>query len=111
MLNENAKKWVAALRSGEYTQGRGMLCRDDHYCCLGVACEVYKKDGGTLQEDWTERAVLMLQTEPVRLWLGLASENGRIGNDSLAHFNDSGKTFAEIAGLIESEPPGLFVEA
>ena len=35
------KKWLKALRSGEYVQTRGILCRIDHkgdhaFCCLGV---------------------------------------------------------------------------
>jgi hypothetical protein len=34
------KKWVAALRSGKYKQGRGVLSQDGKYCCLGVLCEV-----------------------------------------------------------------------
>lgn len=44
---EFAEKWLTALRSGEYKQGRGALCktdRNDHsknyYCCLGVACAI-----------------------------------------------------------------------
>ena len=34
----NVEKWVAALRSGEFEQGFGTLCKDEKYCCLGVAC-------------------------------------------------------------------------
>lgn len=36
------KKWVDALRSGKYKQGKGMLYNgsNDSYCCLGVAAEV-----------------------------------------------------------------------
>jgi hypothetical protein len=34
------KKWIAALRSGKYKQGIGWLERNNHYCCLGVACDV-----------------------------------------------------------------------
>lgn len=40
------RKWIAALRSGKYTQGEGMLKyipvgeKDLHYCCLGVLGEV-----------------------------------------------------------------------
>jgi hypothetical protein len=36
--------WLAALRSGEYKQGRGTLCNayDNSYCCLGVLCETNK---------------------------------------------------------------------
>jgi len=38
--------WLNALRSGEYIQGHGALCRNNsngpEYCCLGVLCEVLK---------------------------------------------------------------------
>lgn len=37
------EKWVAALRSGDYRQGMGMLksgTQDMQYCCLGVLCDV-----------------------------------------------------------------------
>ena len=37
-------KWIAALTSGEYTQGKGALrtVYQDHskYCCLGVLCNL-----------------------------------------------------------------------
>lgn len=32
-------KWVAALRSGRYSQGRGDLINSDGHCCLGVLAE------------------------------------------------------------------------
>jgi hypothetical protein len=40
-----AKKWVRALRSGEYKQGRGKLenierGKNSSYCCLGVLCKI-----------------------------------------------------------------------
>jgi hypothetical protein len=116
MLNENAKKWVAALRSGEYKQTRGQLVNDEGtgHCCLGVACEVFLKEPcHTLNDSWRERGALYGAAEPVRLWLGLRDEGGDFdtGGSSLAVENDTGKSFAEIADLIESEPPGLFVEA
>lgn len=39
------KKWVAALRSGEYQQARKLLrSKDDKFCCLGVACDVFDPD-------------------------------------------------------------------
>lgn len=39
------KRWVAALRSGKYKQGRGHLRkgkdrRSATYCCLGVLCDI-----------------------------------------------------------------------
>jgi hypothetical protein len=34
-------KWVEALRSGEFEQGRNAMNNEDNsYCCLGVACKV-----------------------------------------------------------------------
>ncbi len=34
-------KWIKALTSGEYKQGRGSLMpSQDTYCCLGVACKI-----------------------------------------------------------------------
>lgn len=42
---ENLQKWVAALRSGKYKQGREKLKQpgligEPKYCCLGVACDI-----------------------------------------------------------------------
>lgn len=41
-------KWLAALRSGNYTQGQNALIRikesTREYCCLGVLCDVLVKD-------------------------------------------------------------------
>ena len=33
-------KWVAALRSGKYTQGKGYLNNRGQLCCIGVLCDV-----------------------------------------------------------------------
>lgn len=38
-------RWLEALRSGRYPQGTDMLRTSyDEYCCLGVLCDVVKKD-------------------------------------------------------------------
>lgn len=42
-------KWLKALRSGKYKQGRGTLCQIDKngnesFCCLGVLCDLYNKE-------------------------------------------------------------------
>lgn len=44
-MNEERKaEWIAALESGEFKQGKSRLRNDDDtYCCLGVACEVYRR--------------------------------------------------------------------
>lgn len=37
-------KWVQALLSGEYKQGRGYLNKEGRYCCLGVLAIVAGHD-------------------------------------------------------------------
>ena len=120
-MNENAKEWVKALRSGDYKQGHGRLHVDDTYCCLGVACDLFIKQGGTLEVTGTDlfgknatsynggRFVLPFT---VMAWLGLKEENGTYEDDgihTLTDQNDTGDSFEQIADTIESEPEGLFV--
>lgn len=46
MNPELKQQWVKALRSGEYKQGIGVLrSMDDHFCCLGVLCDVVNPEG------------------------------------------------------------------
>jgi hypothetical protein len=73
-VNENARKWVEALRSGEYTQTQGVLRDESGYCCLGVACVVYetatetKIEGPEWDPDhWSADEEL---PDDVRDWLG-----------------------------------------
>jgi hypothetical protein len=44
MNKEVKEKWLAALRSGEYKQGRHALKQDNNFCCLGVLCDIYSKE-------------------------------------------------------------------
>jgi hypothetical protein len=37
-----ARRWVKALLSGKYKQGRGALKLDGRFCCLGVLCDISK---------------------------------------------------------------------
>lgn len=120
MLNENAKKWVDALRSGKYPQGRHSLNQGDRaYCCLGVACEVaiasgipvIKTHSGFGQTIKYNNSSCVLPLTILR-WLGLTSASGHFGDGrtgSLVGLNDDGRhTFNDIADIIESEPEGLF---
>jgi hypothetical protein len=44
-MNDLAKRWVEALRSGKYKQGRGVLRTSDNaFCCLGVLADVYNPE-------------------------------------------------------------------
>lgn len=119
MLNENAKKWVAALRSGKYQQGKTMLCENGKHCCLGVACEIAIANGIALEREVKEdghvsygdgfTAIMPLE---VTQWLKLSNNLGsNKTGESLAVKNDKGVPFDQIADFIESEPKGLFVES
>lgn len=126
-MNANAKKWVAALRSGDFDQTTGVLHDEAGYCCLGVACELYRRETG--QGEWESevdegfhRDTLRFLGEPstlpnkVREWLGLTDESGNFvsegldvfGYDALVAANDAGEPFDAIARIIEAEPEGLF---
>ena len=111
MLTEPQKKWVAALRSGEFKQGKHALQDGDCYCCLGVACVVYEREVEKLPNG-IRGLILDDEREAVREWLGLECDAGQYSKaaPALTEHNDGGMTFAEIADLIESEPEGLFVK-
>jgi hypothetical protein len=56
---ELKSKWIAALRSGEYKQGKGYLRDGDTWCCLGVLAtiqgyEVPDKTETILEYYWKE---------------------------------------------------------
>lgn len=124
------EKWVAALRSGDYEQGRGSLhtTRVDgtnEFCCLGVACDLYQQEVGDLlvTESSPPGTVWYGSTDgflPIKVqeWLGLTTRKGSFGSrlhpdgawpDALSCRNDSGESFEQIADLIETEPEGLFL--
>lgn len=115
MKKKIADKWVAALRSGQYQQARGLLRDDDGYCCLGVLCDISEKgEWRNRRHDdisWdfisdgiqVENSVLPYD---VQLWAGIQQREGRFTgpNDQnwcLAAMNDEGRSFEEIATIIE----------
>lgn len=106
--------WIDALRSGEYPQGKGYLNRDGKFCCLGVACEVFIKNGGTLDKqmsDLDEDAIIYDDSTgilPISVaeWLnmtrgGYYKENKIVRN--LVSLNDIiESSFDSIANIIET---------
>jgi hypothetical protein len=126
---EARKLWGEALRSGEFCQTRYVLHRlkPDAYgrpaghCCLGVACEVFALNEAPLVRE-EERDIEFYEGQGNVLprvvgdWLGLASDAGRHLVDfdhekTLDYLNDEDcLPFPAIADIIESAPPGLFVE-
>lgn len=117
-MNPEVKaRWVAALRSGEYKQGKCALRRGDRYCCLGVLCDLQDNKGWSPPLAGRERfafgASVGLPPSFVKEWAGfVAGEYGiplipkvEIGGVTLDvdEHNDNGRTFAEIADAIESQ--------
>jgi hypothetical protein len=99
--------WVKSLRSGEYQQNIGALREFDKFCCLGVACDL------SLLAEWES-----VGTEGRNKYMGdISIFHERVANyygiderpkvnylgkpKNLVSLNDSGKTFLEIADLIE----------
>lgn len=117
---EIMREWVAALRSGDYLQGRGRLKTDNQYCCLGVLCDIAVKHGVLPQPIVHETpgtdgvhtialygaGAILMPPGVVNKWADIPSAldyfklNGLHSRD-LASMNDNGKSFAEIADLIE----------
>ena len=102
------KKWLEALRSGEYEQAQYKL-HDGHasYCCLGVLCKVdgYLDEvpGGFLDPE-DEDEIVFEEYVPMKVWkrTGLDREL----QSYVSCLNDTeGKTFDEIADEIEERAP------
>jgi hypothetical protein len=116
---EHRRKWVAALRSGEYGQTKNELTNGRNFCCLGVACEISGLGEWVDGEEtaWAYKVGSDVNgsvlPELVCKWLGLRTDQGWhsiTDSVSLATLNDAGKKFSTIADLIESEPEGLIAK-
>ena len=109
-MNGDVKaKWVAALRSNEYKQGRVKLEHRGGFCCLGVLCALAERDGVAVTRDGGEILGGGLESQSaVRKWAELDTDVGgfvTIGGvyRPLTSHNDRGRTFAEIADAIEAQ--------
>ena len=120
-MNKNAKKWVHALRSKQYAQTTGTLCKEgksyDKFCCLGVACDLYQQEKGDLIIENHHYCVDELSYDgctgslpiKVQTWLGLTTRMGDYDCKDLTVENDNGKSFKQIAQIIEDNEKELFV--
>lgn len=121
-LPEKFKKdWVAALRSGEYTQVPDYLHSDKGYCCLGVACEVSNAEcwtgrnehGGYFFTSCYSTDFPQTTDLDIEAYNALAAKvtmyapsdinayGKRVVMKHLAEMNDIGSTFEDIADWIE----------
>lgn len=120
-------EWVAALRSGKYTQGqRGLVDTENNYCCLGVAVclrpELVERDGEDFYVNDVEikRQIMCTDYPPYQfadLYLGGKNDPRILISDipesfdvtgdedefvTLSELNDDkNKTFLEIADIID----------
>lgn len=132
MKKEIAKKWIKALRSGKYTQGKNYLLHfnkkgEPKHCCLGVLCELYNdsmkknhKKSLTIENitdlDDTFFVCFDGQGEGlpkvVQEWAGMSDSTGHFNDDKnrehcLADYNDTGKKFDTISDIIEKNVENL----
>ncbi len=106
------QRWVAALRSGEYTQGTNSLVANapgtgqPTHCCLGVLCELlepggdwssYRSGKHNSGEDLSANACDRLGI-PYGFALKLVNMN-----DGLDAYSGNPRPFAQIADHIEQE--------
>jgi hypothetical protein len=105
-------RWLAALRSGEYEQGRGYLHPGSTFCCLGVLCDLHAKATGREWDDSCKPSALYLDsnhTLPIEVvrWAGLEQRDPDAGTYRLSEYNDgsngvTARSLTEIADLIEA---------
>lgn len=117
MPKELKEKWTAALRSGEYKQGKGVL-RDENgaYCCMGVLqmivdgeVETSSSDSeqarGYPSQEWLAgNGIICLQNAS---WYGV-KEDILLGDAKASAWNDArDRSFPEIADLIDEYVEGV----
>lgn len=134
VLGKMQRKWVDALRSGTYKQGRYSLSRQNgdvmSYDVMGVLCEVLERPfkminterGATKKvylNDAGEYTCRHIIPEAVAEAVGLRDRDGAftpaIVKDgstfcTLMGANDRGYSFSELADLIEERHKSLFAE-
>lgn len=92
---ELKRKWIEALRSGKYQQGRGSLRNPETncFCCLGVLCDIVDPEGW--MEDFPRlhrgRGTFVAVSK-----LGVENPGELVRQNDLAK-----KSFLEIADYIE----------
>jgi hypothetical protein len=106
ITTEQKNAWIAALRSGEYTQGRGRLHSyvdgEDRYCVLGVLANIIDPEGW--QEELGEEDN---DPSPGKVWGDtlVTLPDGILGTENLmklvSYNDDLDWTFEDMADFIE----------
>ncbi len=124
ILGPNQTKWIEALESGKYQQGRTVLHKDTGaMCCLGVAAHILAEENGIVpsvikaglytgcyiyQDDATIAPEYVIKALSLRDALG----GGKDGNAALVVLNDDLKySFAQIAERLRKNAEFYFRES
>ena len=125
MKKQIADRWVKALRSGKYKQGKEALHwtnGEDTFCCLGVLCELYQESA--MRSKGMEKMATAKYSKKVEydsecgtlpkrvmLWAkiktGSAQYRENLLWESLVIQNDDDKSFTSIADIIEQNYEAL----
>lgn len=121
LTDEVMRKWIEALRSGEYKQGFGTLkmSTDDdpdnksehQFCCLGVLCDVLEVPNKPIKEDTDEYWFLFDFTKYEVSYENFDNLPITISDELLNHYNidthklvsmndEDSSTFRDIADYI-----------
>lgn len=133
MKNKIMKRWVKALRSGKFKQGKNALKQltkdgEAKHCCLGVLCELYNQDRKKNHKKMAEIKINLwdpdfkygvvefdgncgLLPDAVAEWAGIEDNRGEFKDfyaahtkySGLADMNDEGVKFKTIANTIEQQ--------
>jgi hypothetical protein len=114
------KRWVEALRSGKYKQGKEALARrkphgKTEYCCLGVLCDVENVlrqsnsfgefyFGGMEGDPYTGESAYLPREFAEEVGISMdAMQRLAAMNDGTRYDDPTPRTFEEIADYIEKE--------
>lgn len=108
MKRSIARKWAAALESGDYKQGVGALRnKAGEFCCLGVLCNLHAQDHPEIAQKQKSKTVYMgnsaMPPHEVADWAGMNSVNPitPVEHYTMSGLNDVKKyNFKHIAKII-----------
>lgn len=111
MNKEILARWVEALRSGRYRQGKfGLRDLEDRFDPIGVLCDLAVSDGVKIEVKkydkpeaqhffgYTYDGIATRLPTPVEKWSGL----GYWSANRIINLNDKGKDFKQIADYLEA---------
>ena len=97
------EKWVEALKSNKYCQGKNYLRQKDRYCCLGVLCDLMDSSKWEMVSKMNHRYSYGNYTDVLDYRMRKQAGISFLQMLLLMRMNDSGKTFEEIAKVIDTQ--------